>query len=125
MNLKVLDGSEIKIDLSSTSIYQKSGLLSNQFIRSRLQKTIGDRLLHLYPNNIIFTEVFIPKEHFFLDFFIPSLNIVIEVNGKQHHSHVRYFHKTISDFNNQKERDERKRQWCELNSLKFIEVNDD
>lgn len=120
MNLKTLDGSLIKINLASTNIYNK-----NQVARSKTQQTVGDDLIKLYPNDIIFTEVFIPNEGFFLDFFIPSLKLVIEVNGNQHYNHVKHFHKTIKDFNQQKDRDNRKRQWCKLNGFKLIEIKYD
>lgn len=46
------------------------------------------------------------------DFFIPHMNMVIELDGEQHFKHVKYFHKTRKDFLAAKERDRRKNSYC-------------
>lgn len=91
--------------------------------KSNFQSQIREELKTQYPNDIIFEEVFIPIERFYLDLFIPTLKLVIEVNGKQHKQRIKFFHRNISDFNKQKETDERKRNWCKLNNFRLIEIN--
>lgn len=42
------------------------------------------------------------------DFYLPSLNILIEVQGMQHYTYSKFFHKKRSDFTKAQERDRRK-----------------
>ena len=55
-----------------------------------------------------------------LDFFIPSLSLVIEVHGQQHYEFCKFFHKTKAGFLTAKKRDFIKEDWCELNSIELI-----
>ena len=57
------------------------------------------------------------------DFYNASHNIVVEVQGEQHLEYIPFFHgKAKSNFVSQIRRDNSKQQYCELNSMKFIEV---
>jgi very-short-patch-repair endonuclease len=89
--------------------------------KSQFQYRIGQELAKKYPHDTIFEEVRIPKEEFILDFFIPSLSLVVECHGRQHTKHIKHFHKTKKDFHNQQDVDQRKRDWCELNGFLLIE----
>lgn len=93
--------------------------------KSNFQNQIGNILQDLFPNDIILEEVRIPEENFVLDFFIPSMKLVIECQGVQHDKHIKFFHRTVVDFNKQKTRDQRKRDWCSLNDLKLIEIRNE
>lgn len=42
------------------------------------------------------------------DFYIPSLNALIEYNGEQHYQRIKYFHKTERVFKAAQERDRKK-----------------
>ncbi len=90
--------------------------------KSEFQFKIGQKLLKKYPNDLIFEEVIIPGEKFILDFFIPSLKLVIECHGQQHCKFIKFFHVTRQRFHQQQERDDRKRQWCKLNEFKLLEI---
>lgn len=46
------------------------------------------------------------------DFYLPTLNTVIEVNGAQHYVCTPHFHMTKSDFLKAQERDRRKIAYC-------------
>jgi len=117
MIVKIYDGSEININL-------KKYLLKETYQRSKFQTRIKEQLKEEYPSDNIYEEVYIPIEKFYLDLFIPSRQLVIEIQGKQHSMHIKFFHKTKIDFNNQKNRDERKINFCLLNNFKFVAVYD-
>lgn len=119
MEIKLLNGDTTKINLKKY-IIKKEG-----YCKSNFQKSIRDELIKKYPQEIICEEIYIKVEKFYLDFFVPSRSLVIEVNGRQHLEHVKFFHKTIASFNEQKARDQRKRMWCDLNGFKLIEINYD
>lgn len=55
------------------------------------------------------------------DFYIPSKNLLIEVNGLQHYSPVKYFG-GIKKFNIQKEHDKRKRLYAQNNGYRLLEI---
>lgn len=46
------------------------------------------------------------------DFYIPSLNICLEINGLQHYQYTKMFHKKRSDFTKAQERDRKKISYC-------------
>lgn len=93
--------------------------------KSKFQYSIGKELAHQYPHDNIFEEVFVPVERFVLDFFIPSVVLVVECHGEQHRKHIRHFHKTRQDFHRQQDTDNRKRDWCLLNGFKLLEIYDE
>jgi very-short-patch-repair endonuclease len=72
-----------------------------------------------YPYDQIFEEVYVLGENLYLDFFIPSLKLVVEVNGRQHETFVPHFHGTKRDFILQQQRDRRKAEWCLKNGFEF------
>lgn len=51
------------------------------------------------------------------DFYIPSRNTIIEVNGMQHYQFTKLFHKNRSDFTKAQERDRRKIAYCLANNI--------
>lgn len=77
----------------------------------------------LYKNKIYFIreKVFVDlkRGNYRFDFYIPSLNCVIEVNGEQHYQQIKHFQKTRQDFLKAQERDRRKISWCLANKIKI------
>ena len=59
---------------------------------------------------------------FELDGYCEKLNIAFEYHGKQHYEHNEFFHKTVSGFQSQQERDDKMRQKCKDNSIPLIEI---
>jgi hypothetical protein len=57
-----------------------------------------------------------------LDLFCRELNLAIEYNGKQHYEYNKFFHKNISNFESQCERDELKKHLCTLHGITLITV---
>ena len=119
MEVKLLKGGTAHLRLKNKRI-RPHGKSKSQF-----QYDIGQQLTQQYPHDVIYEEVQIPSDGFILDFFIPSLSIVIECHGKQHTQHVRHFHKTKVDFHHQQDVDQRKRDWCELNGFRLMEIYDE
>lgn len=119
MEIKLLNGKTAKLNLRGRYLRNQSGS------KSRFQFDIGQELRNRYPNDIIFEEVPIPGENLVLDFFIPSLRLVVECHGRQHSEHVKFFHVTKKKFHDQQSRDARKKEWCQLNDFKLIEIFDE
>jgi hypothetical protein len=90
-----------------------------------------------YAGYLIYEEVKLPgsrnpalKSALFLDFFIPRLDIAVEVHGQQHYEYNTYFHKDKVGWRAHLKRDSLKEQWCELNALnlyvfKFSDTDED
>jgi hypothetical protein len=57
------------------------------------------------------------KKKYRFDFYIPSMNIAIEVQGEQHYVEVRHFYPTHKDFLAAQERDRRKIAFCLANDI--------
>jgi very-short-patch-repair endonuclease len=117
MLIKTLSGQLRKLNLKKYAIIDDGS-------KSKFQAKIKQQLKNQYPLDIICEEVYIPIERFYLDFFIPTKFLVIEVNGRQHKEHVKFFHRTKIEFRKQRDIDQRKRDWCELNGFRLIEIYD-
>lgn len=74
---------------------------------------------HLYLNSSIY-----PKR---VDFYVKSLNLFIEFNGKQHYEIVRFSGQSeesaINNFNKQQVRDKELKKYCENNNINLLEIN--
>ena len=84
------------------------------------------RLLHeMFPTSQILEEVSIPlisKEILYLDFYLPLLKRCVEVHGEQHYKFIPFYHTTKLNFLKAKKRDNEKKEWCEQNSISYIEL---
>jgi very-short-patch-repair endonuclease len=119
MEVRLLNGRTVTLRLKNKRIKTKGKS------KSKFQHEIGQQLIDQYPHDVIFEEVIIPGDRFILDFFIPSLDLVIECHGRQHTEHVTHFHKTKKDFHNQQDIDQKKRDWCDLNGFRLVEIYDE
>lgn len=116
MEVKLLNGGTAKLRLNNKQ------LRSAGTSKSKFQYGIGQQLQKEYPHDRIFEEVIVPVENIVLDFFIPSIGTVVECHGRQHVEHVPHFHRTKHAFNEQTNRDQKKRDWCELNGFRLVEI---
>lgn len=57
-----------------------------------------------------------------LDFYIPELNLAIEVQGAQHYQYVEFFHQNLDNFNKTKERDRTKIDVCEGRGINLLHI---
>ncbi len=64
------------------------------------------------------------KKHLRFDYRLQNYNgkeIVIEYQGRQHYNYSSFFH-TVDHFENLKTNDKIKKEFCELNNIKMIEI---
>jgi hypothetical protein len=91
--------------------------------RSDYHKRARALLHQLFPLENIYEEVYLPGcDKLYADFVIPTRKMIVEVHGEQHYHFVSFYYTTILDFIEAKKRDNRKRQWAELNSLTLVEL---
>lgn len=95
--------------------------------RSKYHLLARDLLREVYKGYFIYEEVKLPgsrnpakKSVLFLDFFIPTANLGIEVHGKQHYEYCSHFHKDLAGWFDCKHRDAEKERWCALNEIDLI-----
>jgi|688.fasta_scaffold75932_6 very-short-patch-repair endonuclease len=117
-----LDGKEYKMTMRCKTYNEES--------KSSYHKRARILLKDVYPFDTIREEILLPgtkttfnKLDLFADFFIPSRRMIIEVNGSQHSTYNRFFHRNKLNFLKAKHRDAVKKQWCDLNKIELIEFN--
>lgn len=118
MKCKGLDGKIHTITVDAS----KNGLKDANTSRSKFQYNCGQLLKAKWPFTIILEELYIPSEKMYLDFFLPHLKIVVEVQGEQHNRHVP-FYQTKAQFASQQNKDANKEEWCIINGFTIIKVN--
>ncbi len=82
---------------------------------SKIADEIEGSLRRSFPLNVIEREYYIyyEKTRLFFDFFIRNLNVLIEVQGRQHVKFVKHFHGDRESFLDQKRRDNLKLQYVQ------------
>jgi len=77
----------------------------------------------MYPVYSICEEIPINIQNniwLYLDIYLPTINMAIEIHGEQHYSFNVFFHKTQLGFLQQKQNDRLKQEWCKLNNVALI-----
>lgn len=118
MNIVTLDGDTKKWSLLGT-------ISKNQQNKSTLHIKARQLLVELFPTLQMLEEVPAPirkSEILYLDFYLPLKKYCIEVHGEQHYKMVSFYHQNLMGFLKSKKRDNDKKEWCELNSIKYIEL---
>lgn len=87
---------------------------------SALHVQARDLLTAFFPYLNILEEVYIPGEHQYIDLYVPLERLAVEVHGRQHFEYVQHYHYDMAGFINQKKRDARKADWCELNKIRLL-----
>ena len=81
-------------------------------------------ILNSYYLNIIRQyKLIINNRIFYLDFYIPKLNVIIEYDGKQHYEFTSFFQPTYQNFVNQVNRDRCLEQYCKENNIKLLRIS--
>lgn len=57
-----------------------------------------------------------------LDILMPSIALVVEIDGKQHDEYVSHFHDDKISFAQSQGRDSQKEAWCDINKFKIIRL---
>jgi hypothetical protein len=119
MQVKTLDGHNQNWQLTGHYAHARLNNKSDLHISARnLLKT-------QFPTLQILEEVPLPirkSDNYFLDFYIPMLKTAIEVHGEQHYKFIGFYHNSQLNFLKQQKRDREKKEWCEINSIKYIEL---
>lgn len=93
---------------------------------SKIADDVYSSIKVLFPFDTIIPEYYIQYKNnkLFFDFYIKSLGILIEVQGKQHTEFVRHFHGDKEKFYGQKRRDNLKMEYCENENLTLVYFHD-
>lgn len=103
--------------------WKASGSIQNN--KSSLHVKAREYIIETYPTQQVLEEVpFNPRrgQTLYMDFFLPLLNLCIEVHGEQHYKFIAHYHGNLFSFLKHKQRDKDKKSWCELNNIKYIEL---
>jgi very-short-patch-repair endonuclease len=94
---------------------------------SQLAKSVRESLSEAFPNTLIKDEEYVNFKgtRLFFDFYLPSLNVYVEVQGVQHTEFNKHFHNSAAAFRAQKKRDRLKKEWADLNDFTLVCVNYD
>lgn len=95
---------------------------TNNHNPSSLHIKAREILKKLYPFDAILEEVALPGSTLIADFYIHRIKTVIEVHGEQHYTYNNFFFKDKKSFLQASQRDKQKQQWCEINSITYIEL---
>ncbi len=116
-----IDGSIVNITLKSNDY----PVCNKDVCKSNAQYRFGQRLVKLFPNDVVLEEFIIPKGGgLSLDFFMPRQRWAFEIQGRQHNVFVRYMHGTKDGFKQQQVRDKVKCNWCNINQITLIAIDD-
>jgi hypothetical protein len=119
LKFKDFNGREHSIDLRPSRWKRKA----TGDGRGIYQSFVGEILAKEFPGEHVLEEFPCVGESGFLDFFLPSRMIAVEVHGTQHYTYNKYFHASRAAFIEQQKRDKRKAQWCEINNIKLIIID--
>jgi hypothetical protein len=91
--------------------------------RSKIQYKVKKILEDLWRGHVVFEEFPVAGTRMSLDFYNANKKIAIEVQGKQHFKYVPHFHgKNKINFISQLRRDSQKKEFCEINKIKLVEI---
>lgn len=120
MKITTLDGNSV--------IWKLTGFVKNERVNQSGPHVLCKKLLkEVFPTCQILEEIPIPVKNnlqLYLDFYIPLYSLAIEVNGQQHYSYNKYYHNNVIGFIKQQKNDKLKQEWCKLNYIQLILLND-
>lgn len=113
-----LDGKTYKADVRQNTYPMRT----EAACKSGLQYRCGQIIKDMYPMVPILEEFQLPNHRLIFDFFLPTLGIALEVQGRQHDEYVPFFHTSKANFIKSQKRDENKERICEINNWKLYIV---
>jgi len=92
---------------------------------SKLSEYVHDLIKKVFPHHLIKTEHYVKYKgtRLFFDFYIKELNVLVEVQGKQHYGFVKHFHTDKNGYVKSKKRDNLKKEYCQENNMTLVEIN--
>jgi hypothetical protein len=122
MKVVGLNGREYNLNLSKYIVKK-----DDKTVKSKYHMAARELLHEMFSGYTVLEEVKLPgsrdpakKSTLFLDFFIPNLQLGVEVHGQQHYEFCKFFHKTKAGFLTSRKRDFIKEDWCELNGIELV-----
>lgn len=122
MKISGINGKEYTWNLTGYDVFN-----DDKRKRSKYHIRARNLLKEIFHSYRILEEVKLPgstalnrKSVLYLDFYIPSIMMGIEVHGQQHYEYCEFFHKSKADFLKSKARDEDKIEWCKLNNINLV-----
>jgi hypothetical protein len=91
---------------------------------SKLADATREFLKKIFPHNLIFEEYYINYKdtRLFFDFYIKEIDVLIEVQGRQHNNFVKHFHDNKEGFLDSKRRYNLKKAYCQKTDTVLIEI---
>lgn len=117
MKFKDLQGNEVSKDISK---YKRTGSRAG----SKGEQRLGEKLDQLFPG-MIYEQFPCVGMRLRLDFYVHLLKVAFEFDGRQHDEYVSHFHKSRQKFQASRVRDWDKEEWCRINEIRLIRVNED
>jgi hypothetical protein len=91
---------------------------------SEFEENIEGLLMQAFPQATIKSQYLVRYmgQELFFDFYIPSMNLLIECQGQQHYKFVPHFHGSQSEFKKYAWRDSLKREWANKEKIFLYEI---
>lgn len=93
---------------------------------SYLSDNILVLLKEVFPYTKIKEEYYVEYkgQRLFVDFFLPSFSIAVEVHGRQHDEFVEHFHVDSLGWKKHKKRDRIKEAWAEQSNITYVVIRE-
>jgi very-short-patch-repair endonuclease len=107
----------------NSSLWSLTGHMAYGINKSELHIRARKLLNSEYPTLQVLEEVPInPRKGFtlYMDFYLPLKKMCVEVHGEQHYKFVSFYHGNMVNFVKAQKRDKDKKEWCEINGIKYI-----
>ena len=92
--------------------------------RSKIQFKVKQFLKEYWKSHIVYEEFPVYGTKLKVDILNATKKIAIEVNGNQHTSFNKFFHKTRVNFLRSLQRDHKKLEWLKVNDFELIEIEE-
>lgn len=91
--------------------------------RSKYQENVKYSLRPFWKNHIVYEEFPVVGTKMTLDIVNLTKRVALEIQGEQHTQHNKFFHGDSKiPFWDQLDRDSKKKEWCDLNKLRLVEI---
>ena len=89
-------------------------------------KWLSEHAIPFETQKVIPNENIFCKRHYLVaDFYLPDLNLIIEMNGEQHYQYVEHFHTKDWTLEDQQIRDDTLRAYCKTHRINLLEIKYD
>ena len=97
--------------------------LKEEMCYSLISKYVDTKDIQRQHRLYIFDEICNINRTVFVDFYIKSLNLIIEYDGEQHFKFLPHFHGSEDRYINQVNRDKCLNEYCKSNSIKLLRIS--